>query len=61
MLNVMTSVYQQLSTIGIPVIAEGSKTINTVYPCISFRNDNDTQDLTGDTLGYSNIYYTVKI
>lgn len=61
MLNVMPQIYTELSTIGIPVSAEGSKTKEVVYPCITYRNDNDIQDLTGDTLGYSNVYYTIKV
>ena len=61
MLNVAPQIYDELSTIGLPVQPEGSVTKEVVYPCITYRGDNDIQDLTGDTLGYSNVYYTVKV
>ena len=30
-------------------------------PCISYQENNNYDDLTGDTLGYSRISYTIKI
>lgn len=61
MLNVMPSIYNELLTIGLPVETEGFLTKEVSLPCITYRCDNDTQDKTGDTLMYSNVYYTIKI
>lgn len=36
-------------------------TSNTKTPCISYQEDNNSDDLTGDTLGYSRIGYIVKV
>lgn len=33
----------------------------TKTPCISYQEDNNYDDLTGDTLGYSRISYIVKV
>lgn len=37
-------------------LQKGTKT-----PCISYQERNNYDDLTGDTLGYSRISYTVKV
>ena len=61
MLNVSPSIYTQLATIGLPVVAEGFLTKDIDYPCISYYVENDVQANTGDNLMYSNVYYTVKV
>ena len=61
MLNTMPSVRSALLELGYPVVVEAFLTHNTDYPCITYGIENDVQDLTGDTLGYSNVYYTVKV
>ena len=37
-------------------LASGTKT-----PCISYQERNNADDVTGDTIGYSRISYTVKV
>lgn len=37
-------------------LASGIKT-----PCISYQERNNADDITGDTIGYSRISYTVKV
>ena len=61
MLNVKPSIVENLLTLGYPVVAEMFLTQDIDIPCISYSLENDVQDLTGDTLGYSNVYYTIKI
>lgn len=61
MLNTMPSVREALLELGYPVIVEGFLTKDITYPSITFTIENDVQDSTGDTLGYSNVYYTVKV
>ena len=36
-------------------------TSKTKTPCISYQEDNNYDDLTGDSLGYSRISYIVKV
>lgn len=36
-------------------------TSKTKTPCISYQENNNYDDLTGDTLGYSRISYTIKV
>lgn len=61
MLNTMPSVRSALLELEIPVVVEAFLTKDTTYPCITYNIENDVQDATGDTLGYSNIYYTIKV
>ena len=61
MLNIKPSMVSNLSTLELPVVAEPFLTEDTPKPCISYSVENDVQYLTGDTLGYSNIYFTVKV
>lgn len=57
----MPSIYNKLLTIGLPVQPEAFLTKEVSLPCITYYCDNDVQDKTGDTLMYSNVYYTIKI
>lgn len=61
MLNTMPSVRSALLELGYPVVVEAFLSQNNEYPCITYAIENDIQDATGDTLGYSNVYYTVKV
>lgn len=61
MLDIKPFLKKQLETLKYPVVAESFLTSDNEMPCISYALENDTQYLTGDTLGYSNIYFTVKV
>lgn len=61
MIDIKPSMVSNLATLGLPVVAEPFLTEDTQKPCISYYVENDIQYLTGDTLGYSNIYFTVKV
>ena len=50
-----------LKTIGIGVHHELALTNKTNTPCISYQERNNADSDTGDTLGYSNISFTVKV
>lgn len=45
----------------LPTYYELVLTSKTKTPCISYQENNNYDDLTGDTLGYSRISYTVKV
>lgn len=61
MLDIEPSLVTKLKTIGLPVYNENFLTSKTQMPCISYMMSNDIQSKKGDTLGYSDIYYYVKI
>lgn len=45
----------------LPTHYELNLTRGTKTPCISYQEANNYDDLTGDTIGYSRISYTIKI
>lgn len=45
----------------LPTHYELTLTKNTPTPCISYQERNNYDTDTGDTIGYSNISYTVKV
>ena len=45
----------------LPTYYELVLTKNTKTPCISYQENNNYDDLTGNTLGYSRISYTIKV
>lgn len=45
----------------LPTYYELVLTSKTKTPCISYQENNNYDDLTGNTLGYSRISYTVKV
>lgn len=45
----------------LPTYYELVLTSKTKTPCISYQENNNYDDLTGTTLGYSRISYTVKV
>lgn len=45
----------------LPTHYELNLTRGTKTPCISYQEANNYDDVTGDTLGYSKISYTVKV
>lgn len=46
---------------NLPVYAENFLTANTEMPCISYYLCSDSTYKQGDTLGYSEIYYYIKV
>lgn len=54
--RLVTALNKVLPTYHELVLHRGIKT-----PCISYQERNNADDLTGDTLGYSRISYTVKV
>lgn len=51
----------ELETIGLPVVYELFLTKDTGLPCISYIEANNIADLEGDTLGYSDVYFNIKV
>lgn len=45
----------------LPTYYELVLTSKTKTPCISYQENNNYDDLTGNTIGYSRISYTVKV
>ena len=60
MINYHQELVAALSTV-LPTHYDTTLTAKTKTPCISYQERNNSDDLTGDTLGYSRISYTVKI
>lgn len=62
MINYKPTLYEQLSTIGdYPVLLETAMASGTTYPCITYFLSNDMVRAQGDTLGYSDVYYNIKV
>lgn len=60
MVNGKLDLVNRLKTIA-PVEYELFVTTDTPIPCITYYENGNDDNLVGDTLGYSNIRYTVKI
>lgn len=60
MVNGKQDIVSKLSTIA-PVEYELFVTEKTPIPCITYIENGNDDNLVGDTLGYSNIRYTIKI
>ena len=45
----------------LPTYDELVLTSNKNTPCISYQQLNNADDVTGDTIGYSRLYYTIKV
>ena len=60
MVNGKQDIVTRLNTIA-PVEYELFVTEKTPIPCITYIENGNDDNLVGDTLGYSNIRYTVKI
>lgn len=52
---------QALCSLGYPVKYELFLKQNQEVPAISYRQANNIQDITGDTLGYSELSYYIKV
>lgn len=61
MIDYAPTLVTELETLKLNVYAEHFLTADTPVPCISYMINDDQQYLTGDTFGYSNLYYSVKI
>jgi hypothetical protein len=60
MIDYDIQVVSALKTV-LPTHHELMLTSNTKTPCYSYQEDNNYDDATGDTLGYSYIGYIVKV
>lgn len=60
MIDCHSQLVSALNTV-LPTHYELTLTKGTKTPCISYQERNNADDLTGDTLGYSRISYTVKV
>ena len=54
--QLVTALKKVLPTYHELVLQKGTKT-----PCISYQERNNSDDVTGDTIGYSRLSYTVKV
>ena len=50
-----------LLPLGLKVYNENFLKSDTQIPCISYQEVNNTATLQGDTLGYSDLYFNIKI
>lgn len=61
----MIDVIPELRTIfknnGIELIPEDASDSSEKYPCVTYREIENTDNKTGDTLGYSNIAFSFQI
>ena len=60
MIDYHSELVSALNTV-LPTHYELALTKNTQTPCISYQENNNYDDLTGDNIGYSRISYTVKV
>lgn len=60
MIDYNKEIVSALKTV-LPTHYEMALTSKTATPCISYQERNNYSTDTGDTLGYSNISYTVKV
>ncbi len=60
MIDVSNKIVTKLSTV-LPTYYELFVDSSISKPCITYMLNNDYQDLTGDTLGYSRVRYTIKL
>ena len=61
MINYKPTLQKELQVIGLPVYYEIILAQDTPLPCISYMEVDNISSSTGDTLGYSDVYYNVKI
>lgn len=61
MLDYRPTLISELEKIGIPVYYELICDSTTETPCITYMESQNSSYLEGDTLGYSNISYYVKL
>ena len=61
MYNAHPEIVTALKTIGLPVHYEMTLHSGLTTPCISYMAISNSVHMDGDTLGYSNLYYQVKI
>lgn len=61
MINYKPTLITELSALGYPVLLEDAMANNNTYPVITYFLSSDAARATGDTLGYSDIYYNIKV
>ena len=61
MYNAHPELVTALKTIGLPVHYEMALHSGLEVPCISYMVLSNSADIEGDTLGYSNLSYQVKV
>lgn len=61
MIDYKPHLLRELETIGLPVIYELFLTKDTGLPCISYIESNNLTSSSGDTLGYSDVYFNIKV
>lgn len=61
MLDYSPTLKSELDTLGLPVHYELFINKDTEIPCISYQEGNNITHKDGDTLGYSQITYRVKV
>ena len=61
MIDTIPKVVKALSQIGLPVYFEHFVNSDTPIPCITYVDYDNSVNIEGNTLGYSNIVYHIKI
>ena len=61
MIDTQPIIVQALSNIGLKVYFEHFINSETPLPCITYIQYDNSADKQGDTLGYSNIIYHIKV
>lgn len=61
MIDYRPTLESQLRTLGLPVYYELFLSQDTDVPCISYMLNNDYSSAEGDTLGYSEITFSIKV
>lgn len=61
MIDYRPELVSALRTLGLPVEYELFLTSDTEIPCISYRLTNDRASAEGDTIGYSELTFAIKV
>ena len=61
MIDYSKELVSALKTIGLDVHYELALTSKTTVPCISYQERNNYSDVSGATVGYSRISFTIKV
>lgn len=61
MLNYKPTLLENLNELGYPVLAETALASWNTFPCITYNLNNDLVRANGNTFGYSDVYYNIKV
>ena len=61
MINVTEELRSQFALSGITLIHESTSDSNTKFPCVTYYENNNTDEAVGDNMGYSRVSYMINV